>query len=108
MKVFASIYDKEQVGSVRTKPKDDIINDIKVFGQLRVEEIEGLLKHNTYKFTNVHDVMEGTRVFQSGLIDSVKIAKFGVKYRSRSVKIKYGDHNAETIAIKSPTAQRFS
>lgn len=37
VKVFASIHDMEQVWRVSAKPKDDIINDVKKVGQLRME-----------------------------------------------------------------------
>lgn len=102
-KALALLHDMEHVAKRRKKPNDDIINNVNEFHQSRMEEVECLLKNSTFKLVDVDDIIEGTRIFGSRLIVTVKSVNSGVRYKVRLLAQNYGDRDAATIATKAPT-----
>lgn len=66
------------------------------------------MKNGTFKLVNVDKIFEGTRIFRSKFIGTVKTVSSCVRYKSRLLAQDHGDWVAVTIAIKALIVQQLS
>lgn len=82
------------------------MNNVKGFDKSKMEEIEGLLKRATFKLVNVHDIVEGTRIFWSRFVDTFRYDNSDVTYKRWLVPQNFKKCDAAMITTKVYTVQR--
>lgn len=57
---------------------------------------------------DVEEVFEGTRIFSSRFVGTIKTANMSVRYKSQLVAQRYGDTDSNTIAMTRTTIKHFT
>jgi hypothetical protein len=79
------------------------------FEESRRKEISSLLGKGVFRLVQIKDVPQGTKIFNSRLVDEVKGKETATPYeKSRLVIQAYDDKDKTSILTQSPTIQRVS